>query len=64
MLGDTGSNLLGIFLGICFAIDLGFYYKIALVVFLIVMHIFAEKVSFSKIIAKNKLLNKIDMMGR
>ena len=64
MLGDTGSNLLGIFLGICFAIDLGFYYKIALVVFFIVMHIFAEKVSFSKIIAKNKLLNKIDMMGR
>lgn len=64
MLGDTGSNLLGIFLGIVMAFNLGMNAKILCLFFLIMAHILAEKVSFSKIIENNKFLKYLDMMGR
>ena len=64
MLGDTGSNLLGVFLGIVMAFNLGINAKILCLFLLIIVHILAEKVSFSKIIESNKVLKYIDMMGR
>lgn len=64
MLGDTGSNLLGIFLGIVMAFNLEINSKILCLFLLIIVHILAEKVSFSKIIDNNKFLKYIDMMGR
>lgn len=64
MLGDAGSNLLGFFLGSISAMYLEIPVKVIILIFLIAMHIAAEKVSFSKIIKENKILNYIDMMGR
>ncbi len=64
MLGDAGSNLLGFFIGSNCAIYINTNAKIIIFIFLVLIHITAEKVSFSKIIKENKLLNYFDMMGR
>lgn len=64
MLGDTGSNLLGIFLGIVVAFNLDINAKILCLFLLVIFHILAEKISFSKIIENHKILKYIDMMGR
>lgn len=64
MLGDAGSNLLGFFIGSNCAIYLNTSAKIIIFISLVLIHIAAEKVSFSKIIKKNRILNYFDMMGR
>lgn len=64
MMGDTGSNVLGISIGIL--VVLGYSLKIRLLwlVFLILIHLITEKYSLTKIIEKNKFLNYIDKLGR
>lgn len=64
MLGDTGSNILGITLGYYYALLAPFPLKAALLVFLIGIHIAAEKISLSKLIEKHKLLAYFDNLGR
>jgi UDP-N-acetylmuramyl pentapeptide phosphotransferase/UDP-N-acetylglucosamine-1-phosphate transferase len=64
MMGDTGSNVLGVTLGILFASSRNIYLKTALLAFLIAAQVYAEKKSISKLIERNRILNYIDMLGR
>lgn len=64
MLGDTGSNILGITLGYFSSFAFDSDVKTAILIILLTINIAAEKVSITKIIAKNKLLNYLDNLGR
>ncbi len=64
MMGDTGSNVLGISIGILMALGYTLNVRIAWLVFLILIHLLTEKFSLTKIIEKNKVLNFIDKLGR
>ncbi|KAB3527378.1 glycosyltransferase [Alkaliphilus serpentinus] len=64
MLGDVGSNILGINLGIAFALSFSFYMKLFISTVLIALHLISEKTSFSKIINGNNTLNYLDELGR
>lgn len=64
MMGDTGSNVLGISIGILFVMGYSLQVRIAWLVFLVFIHILTEKYSLTKIIENNKVLNYIDKLGR
>lgn len=64
MMGDTGSNVLGISIGILIVIGYSINVRITWLLFLIFIHILTEKYSLTKIIEKNKFLNFIDKLGR
>ena len=64
MMGDTGSNVLGISIGVLMALGYGIKVRLAWLVFLILMHLITEKFSLTKIIEKNKVLKFIDNLGR
>lgn len=64
MMGDTGANILGYSLGIYAAANYNIVPKIIILIILVVVHLLAEKVSFSKIIEENKYLKSFDNMGR
>ncbi len=64
MLGDTGSNVLGFILGFLSVIYLSLYFRMGILVFLILMHLYTEKYSLTKTIENNKLLKAIDNWGR
>lgn len=64
MMGDVGSNTLGISLGMAAAISFANQYKIIVVIGLVLLHVIAEKYSITKIIKENKLLNYLDELGR
>lgn len=64
MLGDTGSNLLGISLGITLVLNFNLLVKTVILLMLIILHIYTEKRSLSILIAKNPLLNYLDNLGR
>ena len=64
MMGDTGSNVLGISIGVLMALGYGIKVRVAWLVFLVLMHLITEKFSLTKIIEKNKVLKFIDDLGR
>lgn len=64
MLGDTGSNILGITLGYYSALLLSFNCKMLLLVVLITLNILSERVSITEIINKNRFLSYLDNLGR
>lgn len=64
MMGDVGSNTLGYTLGIYAAINYSIIAKVLILLLLIIFHIMAEKVSFSKVIDNNGFLKFIDNIGR
>ncbi|KXZ39656.1 UDP-N-acetylmuramyl pentapeptide phosphotransferase/UDP-N-acetylglucosamine-1-phosphate transferase [Alkalithermobacter thermoalcaliphilus JW-YL-7 = DSM 7308] len=64
MMGDAGSNILGVWLGIISANSFNIYTRIAILIGLILIHIITEKYSLTKIIENNKFLNYIDKLGR
>jgi hypothetical protein len=64
MLGDTGSNVLGGALGFCFAAAFGWDVKIAAIIVLIALQLFAEKFSISVLIEKTPILRALDAVGR
>ena len=64
MMGDTGSNVLGISIGMLMAFGYTLNVRIAWLVFLVLIHLLTEKFSLTKIIEKNKVLNFIDKLGR
>ena len=64
MMGDTGSNVLGISIGVLMALGYGIKVGLAWLVFLILMHLITEKFSLTKIIEKNRVLKFIDNLGR
>ncbi|WP_273223682.1 glycosyl transferase [Geosporobacter ferrireducens] len=63
MLGDAGSNVLGISLGILF-INGPFLFRLIALALLILIHGITEKYSLTKIIENNKFLNYVDQIGR
>lgn len=64
MMGDAGSNLLGISIGIFFVLFYSLKVQIIWLVAMILIHLIAEKFSITKIIEKSKILNGIDKLGR
>lgn len=64
MMGDAGANVLGAVLGLAAVFILSGLMKILVIGALIALHFLAEKVSFSKIIMNNRLLNFLDRLGR
>lgn len=64
MLGDTGSNLIGASLGMVTAWMLPFSGQLVVVAVLILLHLLAEKYSFTEIIERNRFLRFLDHLGR
>ncbi|MDK2835417.1 MAG: UDP-GlcNAc:undecaprenyl-phosphate/decaprenyl-phosphate GlcNAc-phosphate transferase [Thermosediminibacterales bacterium] len=64
MMGDTGSNLLGYVLGVEIVVSFYLIPKMIITLLLISLNILSEKISFSKIISKNRVLNYLDSLGR
>lgn len=64
MMGDAGSNVLGISVGFLVVLTLSWHIKIAVLAFLIGIHIFTEKYSLTDLIKNNRLLNYLDNLGR
>lgn len=64
MMGDTGSNALGLAIGVTAAWAFSPYPKLLYLLFLILFHILTEKYSLTKIIANNKVLDYLDKLGR
>ena len=64
MMGDTGSNVLGISIGMLIVFGYSFNVRVSWLAFLVFIHILTEKYSLTKIIENNKILNFIDKLGR
>ncbi|SEM00599.1 hypothetical protein [Nonomuraea pusilla] len=64
MLGDAGANALGALLGLAAVTRLGRPGRIAVLGGVAALTAASEKVSFTKVIAGNPVLNRIDMLGR
>lgn len=64
MMGDAGSNVLGITLGLTSVWVLNYNAKISLLIFLLLFHLLTERFSLTAIIEKNSLLKFFDMLGR
>ena len=64
MMGDVGSNALGFTLGIYTASYFNTMTRGIILLILIIFHIMAEKVSFSKVIDGNRFLKFLDNIGR
>jgi UDP-N-acetylmuramyl pentapeptide phosphotransferase/UDP-N-acetylglucosamine-1-phosphate transferase len=64
MLGDTGANILGGVLGLCFAVSYGWNIKIPIIILLLVLQVLTEKYSLSAIIERTPVLRAFDNLGR
>ena len=64
MLGDAGANSMGVFLGFIFATTLPVWALAIVAVGLAAINLLSERVSFTKIIANNKVLTALDELGR
>lgn len=64
LLGDTGSNILGITLGYFSSLTFNITDKIILFFVLFIMNALAEKISITKLISNNRILNYLDNLGR
>lgn len=64
MMGDAGSNALGIFMGIACASSGSIAFKLFMVIFLALAHIYSEFASISSLIDRVPALKILDMMGR
>jgi UDP-N-acetylmuramyl pentapeptide phosphotransferase/UDP-N-acetylglucosamine-1-phosphate transferase len=64
MLGDAGANALGALLGLAAVTRLGRPGRLALLGTVAALTAASEKISFTKVIAGNHVLNRLDMLGR
>ncbi len=64
MMGDAGSNTLGIVVGLTAAASLDGYLRTGYLAALIILHIITERYSLTRIISGNVILNYLDMLGR
>jgi len=64
MMGDAGSNVLGISMGILAVLSFPFSIQILMLVFLVSIHAFAERYSISEVINNNSVLRFLDNLGR
>ncbi|MDR8409183.1 hypothetical protein MTP10_10590 [Nonomuraea sp. 3-1Str] len=64
MLGDAGANALGALIGLAAVTTLGRPGRLAVLGTVAALTAASEKVSFTKVIAGNRVLNRLDMLGR
>ncbi|WP_139489284.1 UDP-N-acetylmuramyl pentapeptide phosphotransferase [Brevibacillus dissolubilis] len=64
MLGDTGANALGFLTGYTLVISCTLPIKLTVVALFVLLHLVAEKVSFSRVIRSTAWLNRLDEWGR
>lgn len=64
MLGDVGSNPLGMALGIGIVYSYSLVTKLIILIMLILIHVITEKYSLTELIKKNRILNYLDQLGR
>lgn len=64
MMGDAGSNVLGLSLGYFAVLFLPFWYRAGFLLFLIAVHVYTEKYSLSSTIERVSVLRAIDQWGR
>lgn len=64
MMGDVGSNSLGVILGIVTVLSYSIHIKYLILSLLVLIHIITEKYSLTEIIKKNPVLNFLDELGR
>lgn len=64
MMGDVGSNPLGISLGIVSIVNFSMNIRYLILLILFFAHLISEKYSISEIIKNNSILNFIDELGR
>lgn len=64
MLGDTGANFLGAILGGFLVLNANLLMLWGALAVLIFLHICAERVSFTRVIEKNRFLRFLDELGR
>ncbi len=64
MIGDTGSNSLGITLGMYTCLTQPYIIKVIIIIILIIIHIVSETNSITKIIKNNNTLSYLDNIGR
>ncbi len=64
MLGDTGSNAMGVSLGVLTAFSAPMSFRLTITIVLIALHLVSEFYSFTKIIEKVRLFKFIDDLGR
>lgn len=63
MMGDVGSNVLGVVVGLA-ATGLGIVWKVALVILLVAVHLYAELHSISDVVRDNAILRWFDQWGQ
>jgi UDP-GlcNAc:undecaprenyl-phosphate GlcNAc-1-phosphate transferase len=64
MMGDAGSNVLGLLLGYLAAASLPLTFRTGVLLFLIAVHLFTEKYSISSTIERVGVLRFFDQLGR
>ncbi len=64
MMGDVGSNALGALLGMASSLTLAPPGRLAVLVVLALLHLLAERISFSEVIESHHLLRRLDLWGR
>ena len=64
MMGDAGSNVLGVSLGVFIVSSFGLAVQVVCLILLVLIHILTEKFSLTKIIENNKFSNYLDRLGR
>ncbi len=64
MMGDAGSNALGLVLGLIIVWTCNLQVQIVYLIYLLLLHLMAEQVSLSEIIAKIPPLDFLDKLGR
>jgi len=64
MLGDTGSNSLGLLLGFWTVLFASMEYKLTFLIISVLIHLYAEKKSITVLIQNNAFLRWLDRLGR
>jgi UDP-GlcNAc:undecaprenyl-phosphate/decaprenyl-phosphate GlcNAc-1-phosphate transferase len=64
MMGDAGANVLGAVVGLGLVLGLGFWWRLGVLLFLVLLTLISEKFSFSRAIEGNRVLNWLDELGR
>ena len=64
MMGDAGSNVLGVSIGVFIVSSFDLPVQLVSLVLLVAIHVLTEKFSLTKIIENNKFLDNVDKLGR
>ena len=64
MMGDVVSDALGALKGLASCYALALPARLKLLVFLILIHLLAERISFSQVIENHMILHRLDLWGR